>query len=247
MDSTVNQVLNSFELVSNNLEKITLKQLYISKNVQGNGIVKDKQKVNSEIIAINKLWQDNKLLIDNINNNISVKNNHKQQWTKIIELLTAQLAGKGMELKQMSERLNNKDKEIKDLKWSLYSTELNNEVYTELVNANEKELNAGHYIIGKSKDLEKKNLIERKGGILGFRKLNKLNSNFDETSFTTIDISVVKTIEINQKKCTIITSHPGDSYIFEFDEKDKRIVKKLVITNYRKFWKASKYLVITYE
>ena len=106
-------------------------------------------------------------------------------------------------------------------------------------------LHTAYYIIGKSKDLEKDKLIDRKGGLLGIGKTTKLNNeNIDNSKFTRIDYTQMSTLAINSKNVKIITTHPSDSYYLAMDAMDKKMVNNLVITNAEKFWSVSKYLVV---
>ena len=104
-------------------------------------------------------------------------------------------------------------------------------------------LHTAYYIIGKSNDLKEAKIIDRKGGLLGIGRTSKLNSDFDNSKFTRIDYTQISTIAVNSDM-KIISNHPTSSYTLDKDEKDKDLVKNIVITNPENFWSASKYLVI---
>ena len=114
----------------------------------------------------------------------------------------------------------------------------------EVIQSETDALHKAFYVIGTSKELEKGNIIDKKGGLLGIGKTSELHNDFDETRFTRIDYMVTNSIPINSKKVHIVTSHPSNSYSFE---KEKGMITNLIITNGEEFWKASKYLVIVKE
>ena len=99
-------------------------------------------------------------------------------------------------------------------------------------------------MIGKTKELQEANLINKAGGLLGIGRTPKLSESFDKEKFTRIDYTQISSIPVNSDGVKIITIHPADSYILDKDTKDKNLVKSIVITNAEKFWSASKYLVI---
>jgi hypothetical protein len=68
---------------------------------------------------------------------------------------------------------------------------------------------------------------------------------FKPDAFKAIDITQTKTIELNSKTASVISTHPSTSYTIE--KKDKNHVSQLVITDPEQFWKASKYLVVMIE
>ena len=95
------------------------------------------------------------------------------------------------------------------------------------------------YCFGSKKELKQNNIIGR-SGILTSKKLNE---DFNKKYFRKIDITKNYSIPLAVKKVELITSHPSDSYKL-IGEKN---VEKLLITNPKSFWEASKYLVILTE
>ena len=103
-------------------------------------------------------------------------------------------------------------------------------------------LHTAYYKIGKSKDLQEMNIINKEGGLLGIGKSSKLNENIDNTKFTKIDYTQTTTIPVNGDNIKIVTAHPAGSY--ELDKTGKNTVTNIRITNPDLFWSASKYMVI---
>ena len=99
-------------------------------------------------------------------------------------------------------------------------------------------MNTAYYIIGTVKELKEKNIIKREG-FLGTAK--DVNNNIDKSLMTKVDITTIKSIPINKKKATVISTHPVSSYKIEGEKSADR----LVILNQAEFWSLSKVLVIS--
>lgn len=97
------------------------------------------------------------------------------------------------------------------------------------------------YMIGSRKDLERAKVIKKAGGFLGMGETIQLSDKFEELFFQTGDYEIITEISLgNTQKCNFISTHPGGSYL---------IVKTpgewyLKITNPRKFWGISRFLVV---
>jgi hypothetical protein len=72
-----------------------------------------------------------------------------------------------------------------------------------------------------------------------------MKADFDNSYFTKVDVSQVKSIDLFVKKAKLITTHPSDSYQFVVGQNGG--IDKIEITNTDKFWSASKYMVIEVE
>ena len=51
-------------------------------------------------------------------------------------------------------------------------------------------------------------------------------------------------VPVGQKRVTVVTTHPEDSYRLEGDGK---VVSRLVITDPARFWESSKVLIVSYK
>ncbi|HEX2934797.1 MAG TPA: hypothetical protein VHO72_05540 [Bacteroidales bacterium] len=102
-------------------------------------------------------------------------------------------------------------------------------------------LNTGHYAVGKSNELKKREVIVKKGGFLGlFGRVAKLNPKFNPNEFNAINIQKDTIIPFLSKDAKMVTVHPSDTYTMV----DSSNVRYLEITDPDKFWSASRYLVV---
>ena len=68
-----------------------------------------------------------------------------------------------------------------------------------------------------------------------------LESNFNKSYFTKIDIRVDKEIKLMSKSAKILTMHPSGSYTLQRNANKTYVLR---ITNPQIFWSTSKYLVV---
>lgn len=64
-------------------------------------------------------------------------------------------------------------------------------------------------------------------------------------SFTAADSRLLSEIPVGQKRASVVTSHPEDSY--QLVTAGDKVVEKLVITDPVRFWETSKVLIISYK
>lgn len=105
----------------------------------------------------------------------------------------------------------------------------------------EVEMHTAYWVVGKTKDLRDKKIIDKEGAFLGLGGVKVVSEEMNLADLTQINYLEVKEIAINGKKPELVTSHPKLSYEFVGDNKN---TEKLVITDADAFWQNSKVLVI---
>jgi uncharacterized coiled-coil protein SlyX len=242
-DSSLSGYLTDFTDIERNLDSISRKQNIISSSTDNPAEFKQSQKerINSQIAAINDLMEKNRDKIAELNKKLKASGSKNRQLQKMIETLNSQLAQKESELAMLNEKLAAMSEEIAQLHVQMDTLNAQHGRTTQTLAETTTALHTAYYIIGKSKELADKKIIDRKGGLLGIGKTSTLNRNVDNSQFTKIDYTQVLTIPVNSK-AKIITAHPNDAY--NLDQDDKKVVHNIVITNPERFWSASKYLVV---
>lgn len=246
-ETSINDFIASFNEIERNLDSVAKKQQIIylqADKARGDMKSSQKDRINSQINAINNLMSENRQTIKELNRKLkgSSKTNNKLRET--IKTLNDQLAQKDSELAALNERLNSLNMEVAQLKTAVDTLNMHYASKSKTIAENTTAMHTAYYVVGRSKDLVAAKLIDKKGGLLGIGKTSKLSSNFDSNKFTRIDYTMVSSIPVNSDRVRIITTHPSDSYRLENDSKNKKIVRSIVITNPEKFWSASKYLVV---
>jgi uncharacterized coiled-coil protein SlyX len=250
-DSSLNDFIQTFNDVEKNLDAVASKQHIVSQAAE-NGELKGSQKerINSEIEAINKLMDENREQIAQLTGRLKSAGRKNALLEKSIATLNAQLDQKYLELADLNKKLDALNVQVAQLTIDVDTlhkqvdtlTSQNN-TKAQIIAEETAALHTAYYIVDKRKALQDAKLIDRKGGMLGIGKSSSLSSNFDNSKFTKIDYTVTTTIEVNAPM-KIITSHPTDSYKLDLDPANKNIVKSITIYNAEKFWSASKYLVV---
>lgn len=244
-DSSLTEFMTTLDEVERNLDTVAQRQHIITVASDKPGELKktQKERINSEILAINNLMEENRIKLEELNKKLKSSKSKNVQLEKMLATLNSQISQKDLELTALNEKLANLNAEVATLKLCMDTLIASNNAHQQTIAANTMALHTAYYVVGKSKELQDKNLIDRTGGLLGMGKTSKLNSDIDNSKFTRIDYTQVTDIEVNSP-VKIVTSHPTNSYKLDLDGKVKNLVKRIVITDPEKFWSASKYLVV---
>ncbi len=247
-DASINEFISSFNDVERNLDTVASRQHLITVTTEKKGEFKQNQKdrINTEISAINELMDTNRKKLSDLNRKLKNSSHKNVELEKMIATITAQLAQKDVELTALNEKLNNLNVQVAQLQTSVTTLTEEGNAKSETIANDTKELHTAYFIVAKSDELQDDKIIDRKGGLLGIGRTSKLSADFDNNKFTRIDYTLTSSIAVDAEM-KMITSHPSDSYKLDMDTKDKDKVKAIVISNPEKFWSASKYLVVVKE
>lgn len=166
---------------------------------------------------------------------------------KVISSLKQQLDEKDQAIVELTEELGKRNVDIKTLK--THVEKLNTQVaqLEEETKSQEQALvaqsdimNEAYVFIGSKKELKAAGLLS--GGSL-FKKSKLDLSQVNASAFNKIDIRKTKTFTIPAKKAMVLTQMPSDSYSIS-DNGDG--TSTLTVTDPRRFWSVSNYLVIRY-
>ncbi len=242
-EESMNSFLQDFNEVEKNLDSVAHRQNLITQSVIGKSELSKstKERINENIEAINKLMDDNRKKISELNRKLKSTNNKVTQFEKMVAGLNSQLATKDAELSDLNNKLDGLNLQVQRLSISVDTLTAINSSQQSTIENQTIELHTAYYIIGKRKSLEDKNVIDRKGGLLGIGKTSVLNKDFDNSNFTKIDYTKVTSITIDKSDAKVITSHPTTAYSLD-KASDK--YSNLRITDPDKFWSQSKYLVV---
>ncbi|MCX6231880.1 MAG: hypothetical protein NTZ33_10090 [Bacteroidetes bacterium] len=242
-DSIINDFFGSFDQIEGNLSQIKAKEGVISQNAaKNNEISQDaRQRINDDIQSINDLMEKNKQAIASLKKKLKSSNLQIKKLEEMLARYEEQLKAKDVEIDQLKKQLLNLNFTVETLNASVdtlkRTVRTKDEAYSQKVD----EMNTAWYAIGTNKELVENKVISKSGGFIGIGRSQKIEQDFNADYFKKIDITKVTSIPINAKKAKLLSSHPSSSYNFEGTDKK---VDKLIITNPKEFWRASKYLVI---
>jgi DNA repair exonuclease SbcCD ATPase subunit len=236
-DALINESLEFFSEIQNNLESIELKKDEIRiRSTDKELSAEDKEWILEQINHINYLRQENLKKIDALNKKIRSKDLKIKELDKMIQDLAQNIRDKDDQITILQADLSSLDKAYSKL-FDAYQEK------AELVEELTEELNTVYYTYGTEDELVKNQVIERKNGFIGIGKKINLVDNFNEKYFARIDLSEEKEIFVEGSDIKIITDHPSRSYTLVPSGKNT----KIRINQPREFWKVSNYLVVVVE
>jgi hypothetical protein len=242
-DSVIGEWISTFSEIEKNIALIKEKEHIISINSSTSEVPGNKrQQVVEDIKYINTLLEQNKQKIASLNAALNKSGGTIKVLQNKIAELEASVKQSEVEITDLKATLVSKNFEIDQL--NTKNTDLQNTIVQkdETINTQTYEMNKAFFVCGTFKQLKAKGLLTKEGGFIGLGKTKTLASNFSDSSFKQIDLSVTKSIPVNSKSAKLISEHPANSYQFIRD-KDKK-VESIEITDPALFWKISKYAVV---
>ena len=183
--------------------------------------------------------KQNKELLAKLQKQLANSSIQGDQLKKTIENLQKQLVEKEKQLQALREELDSKDIHIAALDETInnLNTKTSNltkesSKKTEVINAQDKQLNTAWYVFGTKKELKNQHIMENGKVMTG---------NFNKSYFTKVDIREVSEIKLYSKSAKLLTTHPSSSYTLVRDANKQYTLR---ITNSQIFWSTSKYLVV---
>ena len=236
-DSLINAVFADINSISENLALIKSRENLITMAGAGEGGRRPVAEINSDIADNDRLLKENKEKIASLQRSAALlrkANLHVASLEKMIADMNGQLAEKSGEVDRLREKLAQMGIEVESLSQEVAvrseKVELQNQLHTV------------YYIVGPEKELRDAQIIDKQGFIGRTLTVGK-NGNLD--SFTSADSRLLSEIPVGQKKASVVTSHPEDSY--ELVAGGDKMVEKLLITDPVRFWESSKVLIISYK
>jgi len=247
-ESVVNNLMQSFGEVEANLALIKEKEGLIAMESENEKLEK-KDKIMKDILAINRLMEENRSKISDLQQQLSKSGLKIANFEKKLQNLLAQLDGKEKDIVKLKDDLVARDFQIALLNTTVDTLHHHIEAQTSQLTAQsseisdmDKALHAYYFTEGTYQELKEKGVIEKEGWTPWGGKKIELNENLTAENFTQIDKRETTTIPINAKKAVVISEHPEGTY--EFEKDPDGLIASLEITNPDEFWKISRYLVV---
>jgi hypothetical protein len=235
-EAAIEEFIGAFNEIQENLNTIKEKEKIVTSTTAGSDVMNKQDQIKEDIQAIYDLMAKNKNRINSLTKKLGDSNLKNEGLQKMIANLQNSINLKDEEIADLKSKIENLNIELSSLTTNYKSVEQENSLKTIA-------LNTAYYAIGTAKELKEKNVISKEGGILGIGKTTKVKPEFNREYFTKINIEKVNSINIGAKKAQLVTVHPKSSYNLV----GEKPVEKLIITNAREFWSASKFLVIVIE
>lgn len=237
-DNELNDVMSTFNEIQEGFRLIEAAEKQVNVIKDGEGTNKSEQ-IRQSIRSIQQRMQHNRELIARLQQQVREGSTRSEELRRTIDNFVKELENKNNELQQLRAELQEKDIRIAELDNAV--TTLNSDVNqlreetakkSETISNQDMQINSAWYVFGTKKELQEQNI---------YQKGKVLQSNFNKSYFTKIDIRVDKEIKLYSKNARMLTSHPAGSYTLQPDAQKQYVLR---ITNPQQFWSTSKYLVV---
>ncbi len=237
-DSELNDLMGTINEIEDGLNQINEAENRVTLLKNGEGASK-KQKLKEDVQFIATRMKQNKELIAKLQKQMANSSIKSEQLQKTIDLLNKKLEAKEKEMQALREELDKQDIHIMELDETINnlntkSNRLASESSrkSEVINAQDKQINTAWYVFGTKKELRNQHILEGDKVMTG---------NFNKNYFTKIDIRDLSEIKLYSKNVKVLTTHPSSTYTLVRDANKQYTLR---ITNPQIFWSTSKYLVV---
>ena len=237
-DREINDILGTMNDIQEGFRLINAAEGRMSIIKSGEAVNKTEQ-IRENIRSISEMMEHNRELITKLRQQVRESSVRSDQFKTVIDNLVQQLEENDAQLQLLQTELEEKDihiaeldQTVSNLNSSIASLKEESAIKTETITAQDKLINTAWYVFGTKKELQSQNIYE-KGRVL--------QSNFNKSYFTKIDIRIEKEIKLYSKSVKIMTAHPASSYQLIRDTNKQYVLR---INNPQSFWSTSKYLVV---
>ena len=254
-EQEVEEVTAMVNEIQNNLAAIEKDELSIGEIKKEGESQTQKDKINTMIAGIDGYIEQNRQKLEVLEQKVRAnagKNKSLQNMVaKLKETIVAKeaqitelrntVSGLETEVTGLKETVVQKDNMISDKERNLSRKDSMLNARQQVIEEKDNEIYTAYFIFGTKKDLANSGIIDKTGGFLGLGKTAKISSKVDKNKFTSINIKSVDDINLGvTKKKNVISSHPADSYAILKSGEESH----LKITDYKRFWSLTKYLVV---
>ena len=240
-DSLEKLYIFTLDEIDNNLDNIKDKEGIILIGPGNENVISKKEQILNHIRSINTLMEDNKNKISKLEHSLLAYKNGKRVLLNSIKQAKERVGLQEQEINDLKKLLVQNEFKINELNQQLSAKNTLTESLTEQNNKLDKDLNRVYFASGTYKELRKKHILMKEGGVLGLGKVKTLDRNLDKNEFNEMNQKDATTIVLNGKKPKLITKHPLKSYTVTPTSND---AAQLTITDPASFWSNSKYLVV---
>lgn len=244
-DSELNDLMGTINEIEDGLNQINEAENRVTLLKNGEGASK-KQKLTEDVQFIATRMKQNKELIAKLQKQMANSSIKSEQLQKTIDLLNKKLEAKEKEMQALREELDKQDIHIMELDETINNLNTKSNRLTsessrksEVINAQDKQINTAWYVFGTKKELKNQHIIEDVNVLTG--KFKVMTGNFNKNYFTKIDIRDLSEIKLYSKNVKVLTTHPSSTYTLVRDANKQYTLR---ITNPQIFWSTSKYLVV---
>jgi hypothetical protein len=235
----LNQMLSVINMIEDNFEQIKTAENYVTFQAGQQEIAQDSiGRIVNDIELIRKTLVDNKSQIENLKNQLASSRKASGEMKRLVARLSAQIEEHVKTITSLQEQLALKDIRIQELDElvmtlgdSISSLQASVSGKESQLTQKDTQLNKVWFVFGTRKELRQQEIFTRNGLLV---------EGFNKDYFLEDDARTLTEIPLYSKKARLLTNHPVSSYQFEKVNE----FQVLHITDPKKFWEISHYLVI---
>ncbi len=243
-DSTLNDWLQTFTQIENDLNLLKQKEKLITINNQGNVefTTARREQIMQDIKSISMLLDENRKKLASLSAQLRNSGREINGLQEMIAGLETKIQGHETEMAALTTKISEKDIEIGEL--NILASDLRTTVTEkeEFISNQTSEMNKAYLASGSSRDLIDMGIVSKEGGFLGLGRTESIVNNITDSLFAQIDITELKIIPVDSKDAKLVTEHPAGSYTFVREGDDK--IAHIEIIDPAQFWKISRYAVV---
>lgn len=251
-DSTYNELISMLNKAEDQVAEIARREnLVVSTSNEGN---KSEDQMMAELKLIDGLVKESNESIQNLKAQLKKSNVEMGAFQNRIDKLSDMLDEQRETITTLKTEVAQKEKELQVFAVKYDSIKIETVSQKQLITDKEKEieiltgnnddLNKVHYAVGSYKQLKEQGLVDKEGGFLWIGRTIDLQASAEEEKFMEADMREFNELKIVANKFELVTEHPEGSYTIVQDEIEEG-VKYLKVTDPKKFWELSNYLVVT--
>lgn len=184
---------------------------------------------------IEKLKQDNRYQSAQYKKRLASLQKQINEQSATIEALKETIAKKDVIISDQEQQISSLGNKVNSLETDVENLSNESRMLKNQIASQDEEMNAVYYVVGTKAELKDAGIVQ--GGFLS--KL-QVTGNVNKDNFVKIDQRNITEINTNAQKARILSKHPSDSYKL-VNEGEETLVQ---ISDPRKFWDQTKYLVI---
>ena len=239
-DAELDDIMGTFNEIQEGIRRITEAEGRVTVADATRENASSREVIRENLSYIEQAMKQNRDMVAQLKEKLRTSNIKGEKLQKTINNLQSQIEQQAQRIQELEASLAEKDEElvrkgqeISELNDNVSSLEEENQAKAQTVAAQEKELNEAWFVFGTRSELKEQKIISS-GDVLRDGKFNR-------DYFTKIDIRTDREVKLYSKSAKLLTTHPSGSYTLS---KDAQGQYELHITDPKRFWSVSRYLVV---
>lgn len=201
-----------------------------------------RQEITKKIQLLSKKMQDNEKRLKENQSRIAELKKSNTKFRNQIASYEQVIADLNVIIQTQKEEISGLNTKVAELSGKVASLTEEKTVLSDQVSNLTEETNTCYYVIGTQSFLESNKIIDRKGTVLGFIGGKRVpNDNLNLSAFTAINITRQTEIGLPGAFNEVVSTH-NLQYMKVSEDK-----KKITITDPKKFWQTSRYLIVVID